>query len=95
MFDDDLETIFADPLINVSAKLGSLSSSGGFDWEDVVESDGGGQVLVSRQVFTHVAGNLGTPAKGAHITIDGQTFAIRDVRRYHRSQEKIVVVGPV
>lgn len=98
MFDDDLATLFADPLITDPASIGRASTRGTFAHEDVLESDGqGGMITVSRQVLTIKAGSLaglpapGTPPGDVNITIKGQQYRVRDVRHASPGVLKVIV----
>lgn len=97
MFDDDLATMLADPIITVPASIGTSRTRGIFQMEDVFQNDpGGGIATTNRLVLTIRAGSLaGLPVPGdlpakVNITIDGTSYRVRDVR--HAAQHLIKVV---
>lgn len=91
LFDDDLETIFADPLITVSAKIGASKARGILEWKDVIENDGSGFVPVSRRVLSVVVGSLVGLAVDVDIVVDGTTYRVRDFRHSSQKLQDIIL----
>ena len=92
MFDDDLATMYADPLFaGHSASIGASSTNGTLEQRDVLEADpSGGYATTSRLVLTIRAGTLTGLARDVAITVDGTVYRVRDIR--HRAPNETDVI---
>jgi hypothetical protein len=97
MFEKDLATMYADPLLNESASIGAKSTTGAFDWEDVLEEDGSGFAPVRRRTFTFEIGSTAGRAFqvvavfDATVVIGGTSYRARDVRHVGAHQLKVIL----
>jgi hypothetical protein len=98
MFDDDLATMYADPVLSDSARIGAVSTSGFFDAEDVLEPDpAGGFTPINRRTFTFELGSVkgrafdAVAVFDADIVIKGTTYRVRDSRHVGEHQKKVIL----
>jgi hypothetical protein len=97
LFEDDLATMFADPVLSDSASIGVASTSGFLDWEDILDQDGSGFAPVRRRVFTFELGSSGGRAfdtvavRDALVSINGTTYKVRDNRHVAAHQKKLIL----
>lgn len=86
MFDSDIATMFADPLITVPViyAVGGTSTRGIMTQVDVFEPDSsGGFANTSKDAVQIITGTLGNlPKDGtATVNVDGVNYRLRDVRK--------------
>lgn len=92
MFDDDLDTMFADAVLTVPVTYGAQSTRGFLSTEDVLESDNaGGVVTVQRRVVAIRDTALTGLQNDRAITVDGVTLRIHDRRVSGHGQLKVVL----
>ena len=92
MFDDDLATMYADPLFaGHTASIGASSTMGTLAQQDVLEPDlSGGFATTSRLVLTIRAGSLAGLARDVDLVLDGTTYRVRDIR--HRAPNETDII---
>lgn len=94
MFEDDLATMEADSLINESAAIGAVVTTGAFEWTDSLENDGSGLAPVRHRTFTYSLAKTAFNAaavKGATITIAGSSYVIRNAENFTMKRRRLTL----